>query len=197
MTQKQYVNFKTPRGAAKYPKLDQPYVWSDSANKSVPDPEGQYETKLVIPAKDAAPLIKVIDDAIKDTGIKPKHLPYRKEIDKESDEPTGNIEFTFKRYGKATDGKPNKIAYFDSKGVMIKRDVDLTSGSTIIVSGWISVAKMGARLNLKAVQVIKLVERQVDGFDAVEDDDAYVANDEEETDNEFDNEETDSGRPNF
>jgi hypothetical protein len=56
---------------------------------------------------------------------------------------------------------------------------------------------MAARLNLKAVQVIKLIERQVEGFDAVDDDDAYVAED-DDSNNEFENEEeAHSGRPNF
>ncbi len=198
MTKTQKVNFKTPRGTAKYPRLDQPYSWNDAAQRNMPDPDGQFETRIVMSEKDAQPLIKLIKEAIADAGVKPKHLPWKPEVDKESDEPTGNIEFTLKRYGKDTQGKPNKIAFFDSKGAMIKRDVDLTSGSVLICSGWINVSKMAARLNLKAVQVIKLVEREVEGFDAVEDDDAYVAEDDETDNNDFDNEEeAHSGRPNF
>lgn len=195
MSKTPITNFKTPRGTAKYPRLDQPYTWNDAANKSMPDPEGQFETKLLIPEKEAKPLIKVIEGAIAESGIKPKHLPWKAEIDKDTDEPTGNIEFSLKRYGLSKEGKKNKIAYFDARGAMIKSDIDLTAGSTVIMSGWVSVAKMGARLNLKAIQVIKLIERQVEGFDAVEDiDDAYIVG---ETDDEFDDEETNSGRPNF
>jgi hypothetical protein len=198
MTKTQKVNFKTPRGTAKYPRLDQPYSWNEAAGRNMPDPDGQFETRIIMPEKDAQPLIKTIKDAIAAAGVKPKHLPWKPEVDKDTDEPTGNIEFTLKRYGKDTQGKPNKIAFFDSKGVMIKRDVDLTSGSVVICSGWINVSKMAARLNLKAVQVIKLIEREVEGFEAVEDDDAYVAEDDETDNNDFDNEEeAHSGRPNF
>lgn len=197
MNKKQSVPFKTPRGVAKYPRLDQPYSWSDASNRNIPDPDGQFETKLVVPEKDAQPLIDLIKGAIKEAGIKPKHIPYKPEIDKDTDEPTGNIEFTLKRYGKDTQGKPNKIAYFDSKGAMIKRDVDLTGGSVIICSGWVAVSKQSARLNLKAIQVIKLIERSVEGFAPVDDEDAYVAED-DDSNNEFENEEeAHSGRPNF
>jgi len=197
MTKTQQVNFKTPRGTAKYPRLDQPYSWNDAANRNMPDPDGQFETRLIVPEKEAAPFIKLIKDAIADAGIKPKHLPWKHEVDKDTDEPTGNIEFVFKRYGKDTRGNPNKIVYFDAKGQMVKQPLVLTAGSTIICSGYIAVSKMSARLNLKAIQVIRLVERQVEGFDAVEDDDAYVAEDGEDN-NEFANEEeAHSGRPNF
>ena len=197
MNKKQSVPFKTPRGVAKYPRLDQPYSWSDASNRNIPDPDGQFETKLVVPEKDAQPLINLIKEAIKEAGIKPKHIPYKPEIDKDTDEPTGNIEFTLKRYGKDTQGKPNKIAYFDSKGAMIKRDVDLTGGSVIICSGWVAISKQSARLNLKAIQVIKLIERSVEGFAPVDDEDAYVAED-DDSNNEFENEEeAHSGRPNF
>jgi hypothetical protein len=182
----------------KWPRLDQPYSWNDTIGKNVPDPNGQYETKLVVPKKDAQPLIQIIQTAIKESGIKPKNLPYKEETDKDTNEPTGNIEFTLKRYGKDTQGAPNKIAYFDARGTMIKT-VPLTTGSTAILAGWVKVSKMAARLNLKAIQVIKLQER-MEGFDPVEDEDAFVADEEEEknTSNEFDNEEeADSSRPNF
>lgn len=197
MKKQQTINFKTPRGTAKWPRLDQPHSWNDAAQKNMPDPDGQYETKVVIPEKDAQPLIKLIKETIAESGIKPKHLPFKPEIDRDTDEPTGNIEFTFKRYGKGTDGKPNRIAYFDAKGHMVK-DVSLTTGSTIIVSGYIGISKMAARLNLKAIQIIKLIERQIDGFEPVDDEDAFIASEQEETANEFDNEEeANIGRPNF
>lgn len=197
MTKTKTVAFKTPRGVAKYPRLTKPYSYNEAAGRFMPDDDGQFEMRLIVSEKDAQPLIKLIKDAITESGIKPKNLPWKPEKDKDTDEPTGNIEFTLRRYGKDTQGRPNKIAFFDSKGVMIKRDVDLTSGSTIICSGWINVSKQSARMNLKAVQVIKLVERQVEGFDAVDDEDAYVAED-DDNNNEFANEEeAHSGRPNF
>lgn len=197
MTKTKSVQFKTARGLALYPHLDRLYAWNDAANKSMPHPDGDYDTKLIVSAKEAAPMIELIKQTIKDAGIKPKFLPFSDEIDKETGEKTGNVIFTLKRYGKSQDGKLNKIGFFDAKGRMIQRTIEITTGSTIICSGWISVSAKSARLNLKNVQIIKLIERQLDGFDPVEDDDAFVADD-DATDNEFVNEEEpDSGRPNF
>lgn len=197
MTKAKSVQFKTGRGIALYPHLDRLYKWNDAANKSMPHPDGDYDTKLLVDAKTAAPLIDLIKQTIKDSGIKPKHLPFSDEMDKETGEKTGNIIFTLKRYGKDTEGKPNKIGFFDAKGQMLKRNVEVTSGSTIICSGWISVSSKSARLNIKNVQVIKLVERGTDGFEPVDDEDAYVAED-DDNNNEFANEEeAHSGRPNF
>jgi hypothetical protein len=194
MTKAQTVNFKTPKGMIKWPRLDQPYSWSDNLSKNVPDPNGQFETKLVVSKKEAQPLIQLIQTAVKESGIKPKNMPYKDELDKDTGEATGNVEFTLKRYGLDTQGNPNKIAYFDARGTMI-RAVNLTTGSTAIVAGWIKVSKMAARLNLKAIQVVKLLERS-EGFDPVDDEDAFIA--EEEEANTFDDqEEADIGRPNF
>jgi hypothetical protein len=197
MSKAQTVNFKTPKGMIKWPRLDQPYSWSDTLSKNVPDAEGQFETKLVVSKKDAQPLIQLIQETIKDSGIKPKNLPFKEEMDKDTNEPTGNIEFTLKRYGKDTQGAPNKIAYFDSRGSMIK-PIGLTTGSMAVLAGWIKVSKMAARLNLKAIQVVKLQER-MEGFDPIEDDDAFIADNEEENKStEFDDqEEANIGRPNF
>lgn len=198
MSKAQTVNFQTPKGMIKWPRLDQPYSWNDTLNKNVPDPNGQFETKLVVSKKDAQPLIQLIQATIKDSGIKPKNLPYKDEMDKDTGEPTGNIEFTFKRYGKDTQGAPNKIAYFDSRGSMMKA-VALTTGSTAVLAGWIKVSKMAARLNLKAIQVVKLQER-MEGFAPIEDEDAFVADNEEEENKSIqfdDQEEADIGRPNF
>ena len=180
-TKNKLVSFITPKGVAKWPRLDQPYSWSESAQRNVPDADGQYETMLLIPEKDAKPLLDLIKQAIDQSGIKPKNLPYKKEQDKETGEYTGNIEFKLKAYGKSKEGGPNKIKFFDSKGRMVPSTLYLTSGSTIRCLGWISVAKMGARLNLREVQVINLIERQAMGFDAVEG--GFIYDGEDEPDN--------------
>ena len=168
MNKKTFVSYISPKGLAKYPRLDQPYSWNDSANRNMPDPEGQFETALLVPEKEAQPMIEKVKEAIAEAGIKPKHLPYKQEIDKETDEPTGNIEFRFKAYGKSRSGEPNQIRFFDAKGRPVPSDIYLTSGSTIRCLGYISVAKMGCRLNLREVQIIDLIEREASGFDAVE-----------------------------
>lgn len=153
-----YVNYVSPKGTAKYPKLDQPYSWNQAANRSMPDPDGQYELKMIMPSKEFAPFKAVIDDAIKQSGIKPKNLPYKKEVDRDTDEPTGNVEVTFRAYGKDRLGKQNRLGFVDSKGNPMPSTVRITSGSVLKVSGWVSVAAMGARLNIRRIQVISLVE---------------------------------------
>lgn len=162
-----YVDFLSPKGTAKYPKLDQPYSWSDSQNRSVPDPDGQYEVKMLVPADQAEPFIATIKKAIAESGMKPKHLPFKKAVDKATDEETGDIEFTFRAYGKTKQGGPNKIKFVDAKTNPMPSSIRLTSGSIIKISGYISVAKMGARLNMRGVQVISLAQES-SGFSVEE-----------------------------
>jgi len=193
-----YVNFVSPIGSAKYPRLDQPYKWDMGARKNMPDPEGQFETALLVPEKEAKPLIDKIKEAIAESGLKPQHVPFKKEVDKETDEPTGMVEFRFKAYGRLKTGEPNKIAFFDSKGRPVPSNIYLTSGSTIRCIGYVSVAQMGARLNLKEVQIINLVERETSGFDAVEDGSfVYEGDDEPDITSFAANEETNSSSADF
>lgn len=174
-----YVDFVSPKGTAKYPKLDQPYSWSDAQNRSVPDPDGQYEVKMLVPADQAQPFIETITKAISESGMKPKHLPFKKAIDKTTNQETGDIEFTFRAYGKTKQGGPNKIKFVDAKTSPMPSTFRLTSGSIIKISGYISVAKMGARLNMRGVQVISLAQ-QSDGF-SVEEGYQYDSEEEETT----------------
>jgi hypothetical protein len=164
---KQYVHYKTPVGVAVYPKLHRPYKWDESAERSLPNPDGDYSTELKLSPKDAQPLIDTIQDAIKKSGVKPKNLPYKPE-EKDGEE-TGNTIFKFKAYGKSKDGEVQSVKLVDSVGQAIKGKLRVTSGSRIRLLGWISVAKMGARLNIRAVQIIDLAEsNDGEGFGAYE-----------------------------
>lgn len=154
-----YVNYTSPKGSAKYPKLDQAYSWSQGQNRSVPDPDGQYELVLVMPGADFKPLKALLDEAIAASGIKPQNVPFKKEMDKDTGEATGNVEVKFKAYGKRKDGSKNTIKYFDAKTRPMPGSTAINSGSVVKAEGWISVAKMGARFNLRSVQVIDLVDR--------------------------------------
>lgn len=162
---KTYLKYTTPVGIAVYPKLDKPYQWDDASERSLPNPDGQMETKLAVSSKEAQPLIDLVKKAIKESGIKPKHLPYEDEV--KDGEKTGNVLFRLKAYGKTKDGEPNKLKFFDSDGVQIPGVVRVTGGSRIRLLGWISVAKMGCRLNIREVQIIDLAELEGEGFDAV------------------------------
>jgi hypothetical protein len=153
-----YVNFVSPRGTAKYPKTDQPYSWSNAQNRSVPDADGQFELVTIMSSDDFKPFKKVLDEAIAQSGLKPQNLPYKKEIDKDTGEPTGNVEVKFKAYGKTKTGELSKIKFVDAKARPMPSNFPLTSGSVVKVDGYVSVAKLGARLNMRAVQVISLAE---------------------------------------
>lgn len=156
-TANKYTNFISPRGTAKYPKTSTPMSWSQAQNRSVPDADGQYEMKIVVASAVAAPFVKVIQAAIKESGITPKNVPFKKLMEQDGKTPTGFVEFTFKAYGKKKDGTVNKINFFDGKAKPAK-GLELTSGSEVKVSGYISVAKLGARLTMRDVQVLKLAE---------------------------------------
>lgn len=168
-----YTNFVSPRGTAKYPKTDQPYSFSNKLNKSVPDADGQYELTTIMDAETAAPFVKLIQQAIKESGIEPTNLPFKKVMDKDTKKPTGEVEFKFKAYGKDKNGKAARLKFFDAKAKPMPSNFPLTSGSIVKVGGWVSVAKLGARLNIREIQVIKYVE-QASSFTAEEDEDAFA-----------------------
>jgi hypothetical protein len=181
---KVFANFTTPVGVAKYPKLSVPHKWDEALERSVPHEDGELSTDLIVSKKNAAPLITLITETIEASGVKPKYLPYKDELDDE-DEPTGNIQFKLKAYGKRKDGTKNKVIYFDTNGKPVKADVDLTFGSEVRFLGWISVSKMGCRLNIREAQIITLAEREGSGFDAYEGG-SFVAEDvKQETGNSF------------
>ena len=163
---KTYVKYKTPIGVAVYPKLDKAYKWDDASDRSLPNPDGDYTTRLRLSRKDAQEVIDLVQKAIKEAGVKPKHLPYEDEV--VDDEKTGNVLIKLKAYGKTKDGDINKIKFYDSAGHPLPGVVRVTGGSRIRLLGWISVAKMGARLNIREVQIIDLAELEGEGFEAVE-----------------------------
>ena len=176
---KQKTPFTSPRGAVKYPKLDQPYVWSDAKGSSVPEPTGEYSTKLVVSNKLAKPLIETIDAAIKASGIKPKYLPYKAEIDKDSEEPTGNTEFTFKMYGLSFTKSPQKPLLADAKGRPVKK-ANITPGSEIIVSGAIKVGSKSARMEMNSIQIVRLAPASTAEFAPIDEDDVFIADEDED-----------------
>ncbi|WP_316173000.1 hypothetical protein [Bradyrhizobium sp. SZCCHNRI2049] len=161
---KKYTKFKTPRGVYVYPKLHKAYKWDEASERSLPNPDGDYSTRLSVPSKEAQPLVSLIKQAIKESGVKPKHVPYE---DEEKDgEKTGNVLFKLKAYGKTKDGEINRIKFFDADGTAIKGVVHVTGGSTGRLLGWISVSKMGCRLNIREAQIIDLAEMEGEGFEA-------------------------------
>lgn len=172
---KNTVRMTSPKGVAKYPKLGEP----DTRFKE----DGEFNVKLLLDADDAATkefmkaLREVTDagaeEARKDLKpVKAKTLevvyPYKDEADRETGEPTGNIEFNFKTSAtyKTKDGemKQRKVPLFDSKGKAIERKVNVGGGSIIKVNftpGPYYMAngnKAGVSLYINAVQILQLKE---------------------------------------
>lgn len=200
-TKKEYFKFKTPRGAAVYPKLDKPYTFDKAKSKSFPDPDGKYEVSLALDSKDADKLKADIIAWAKEQGVKSpeklKNLPWKDEVDKETDEETGRVIFKFKQYGKNKDGDIKRIPHFDSKAQPIGKGFKLTSGSIVKLSGSAGYFKeLGGGLNLSvnSVQVIKYVPYEAHNPFADEGDDGFKADDVDADDEEsFDNETVESG----
>lgn len=148
---REIIRFRTEKGIAKYPKLDQPYSWSNADNRSVPDADGQYELIVQFTPDDAEPIKAAVKQAIKAAGVEPKNLPFKK------NEETGMVEVKFKAYGTRRDGTPNRVTQVDGALNPLPASFKLTGGSEVKVSGYVSVAKLGVRLTMNAVQVIKYV----------------------------------------
>lgn len=166
---KKFISFTSSVGTVQYPKLLVPHKWDEAAQKSLPNPDGDLSANLVTTRKDAQPLIDLLKQAITDFGSKPKYDSYSDELDKENEnKPTGNVVFKFKAYGKKKDGTKNSIKFFDSAGKPVNGVLAIGPGSKVRFLGYISVAKMGTRLNIRECQIIDLVERADSGFDAYE-----------------------------
>ncbi|MCB9178987.1 MAG: hypothetical protein H6590_06155 [Flavobacteriales bacterium] len=153
------------------------------ANEADPNDKGVYKAKLRMP-KDA-PETKAFIDQIQGVfdqflveekakkGKTPKvhedGIPWQDELDRETEEPTGNILVSCKlkarvvtKSGRVFD---QRVKVFDAKGKLIPDVPNIGPGSTVRVSGSINCwnpNKAGVTLWLEAIQLIDLVERNGD-----------------------------------
>lgn len=185
------------KGAAVHPKLDRPYRYDKKTKRSVPDAEeGEYSVKVALPKKEASEYIKQIDAIAKAAGVVPakaKNMPYAPETDKEGEE-TGRITFTCKGYATRRDGTPNKIMHWSAAGKPMPAGTRVGAGSLIRVDLWPKPFKElggGVRLNINAVQVLKLEEYQARNPFGVDEEYADTA-EENDTDETEDNEDGDT-----
>jgi hypothetical protein len=155
--------FTTPKGIAQYPWLSKPDTKFSE--------EGDYKVNLILPEKEAEPLVEQINAAFAENmqaemkkqnkkELKTANPPYAQELG-EDGQPTGNVIFKFK--SKAA----YKPAIFDAKGKPMI-DSNIWGGSEIRVNGTIggyytSLIGVGVALRLRAVQVIQYVEGSGDG----------------------------------
>lgn len=173
----------SPKGVFKYPSLSKP----DYGNEKFPKPDGEFKTRLVVPASEAQPLIdKLMPDwqaAIeagkvdyaklpiatrKKLGALKEQMFYEEEFDPETEEATGNVIFNFKCKYKITDAKTkevrfNKIGLFDAKGKPLPAGTAIYGGTVGKLAFqtnpyFVSGQVMaGLSLRLTAAQVIELV----------------------------------------
>lgn len=177
MAKRETVKFYI-RGVARYPKTDKAYSYDKAQKKSVPDPEGKLSVEVIVDPAKAEGYEAIINDFVKAQGKKPEKLknkPFAPEVDKETDEETGNVVFKAWQYGQSKDGKARKMGHFDSRGKPLGGDFRLTSGSEVIIAVRANLYNElggGVNLYLDGVQVVKY--REFDGnpgFGAVDDGD--------------------------
>lgn len=161
--------FTTPPGTAVYPRLDAPDTKFD--------PDGKYSVKLRWPADVIHPLQerveKLIDERhaalVAEDKRKAKEATIRspfKEVLDDDGEPTGEIEATFsmKAIIRRKDGtvRTQRPVLADARGRPSRANP--WSGSTLAVffeasaDYWTGQKVVGASLNLKGAQIIKLVK---------------------------------------
>jgi hypothetical protein len=174
MAREKLESFVSPIGTAKFPHLNTPDTkWKE---------EGEYHTKLLVPAAEGAAFAAKVDQAMKKAlqkftadpqtkgkKVKPADPPYK------INEETGEYEFSFKMrasgISKKTQEKWTKhCPLFSKSGAPLSGKVG--GGSTIRVSGefmpfWTALVGAGVSLRLLAVQVLELREfgqRDAAGF---------------------------------
>lgn len=152
--------YVTPKGVAQYPKLNQPDTKFN--------PDGDYNTKIIINGKDAAETISLLDKLYAEAQEKAKKENPGKKIKPGPDpysvnEETGEVTIAFKLKAKVTrkDGTSydQKVALFDAKGKPLNENIG--GGSVIKVSFeafqyYTAMAGAGISLRCRAVQVIEL-----------------------------------------
>jgi hypothetical protein len=195
---KKYPTINTPNGTFKWPKLTS----VDYGTKEFPNKDGSYNLKLVMTHEEAAPLIEAIqpyyDEALEmakrefsdlkietrkklekkngKTGLQVNPL-YTEIYDKETEEPTGEVEFGFKMKasGVRRDGSrwTRVPGIFDAKGQTFPKGIDIWGGTVGKIAFkpnpyWIpGTGLTGCGLGLEAVQVLELVSagnRSADSF---------------------------------
>lgn len=171
----------TPRGVFKFPNL----VTPDYGTKDFPKVNGEWNVRLILDASEAQGLIAKLNPEFAKAKLKAEEefakLPiatrkklkdvtfndfYTEVYDKETEEPTGQIEFRFKSAasGVSKDKKKweRKVALFDAKGVPIKKIAAIWGGTVGKVSFTASpyfipgTGAAGLSLRLEAVQIIEL-----------------------------------------
>ena len=148
------LKYPTEQGELQYPWIEKPDIKFDE--------NGVYKTDISIPSEDAKDLVAKIKEFAKDElGKKAEkaHMPFK------MDETNGNVVFRTK-----SNYAPLVV---DSQGDPIVQNLPRIRGGTVAkvkveISSYDKGANYGVRLNLKSVQLIKLVEGTADDGDRFE-----------------------------
>ena len=149
-----------------YPRLDQPYTWSNEKGSSVPcewDTENAaFTVTLIVPYEKAVPLRKAMHLAYeeKKEDSWPKFQDNFKLVEGslKGKDAVFHIKTKLKSYEKAT-----KVRQYDSDNNLLPVGFQLTRGSTVNVMVTLvpySISGNGTSLRLNAVQVTKLAAMQ-------------------------------------
>jgi hypothetical protein len=176
------VQFMSPKGVFKYPKLTEP----DYGNEKFPKPDGEYKVTMVLSEDEAAGLIAKLTPlyeaalAAGQEEFKKMKVESRKKLksvtenplfntvyDQDTEEPTGDVEFTFKSKAGGLDKDKKrwsrKPGVFDAKGKPLGKGVAVWGGTVGKVAFTCSpyfipgTGMAGLKLQLEAAQVIELV----------------------------------------
>lgn len=181
MAKEKLPSFTTPRGVFVYPKLTKP----DFGTNDYPKPDGEYNVKVMMTKKTAAPLLKLLSplqkEAEKDGQAEYDKLkkatrksnPFKvhplcvPEYDEDENE-TDNVIFNFKMKASGKSKKDGstwhrKPVIFDAKGVVMKKVPNIWGGTEgkvnfDVQSFFTLAAGAGLSKYLTAAQIIDLVE---------------------------------------
>lgn len=200
MAAQKKVLFVSPLGiAAPYVSLQKP----DYGNDEFPQPRGEHKVNLIVPKKDAAPLIKkltkIADDAYAEMVAEneanpPKVAAGKRPIPvRQGDMPwfedgQGNVIFKFKCYASYVDKKTNEtrainLKVADARGKKIDVVPNISGGSELKVRfsvfpyKWNTAVGASIKLQMDGVMLVKLVEfggGDEGGWDGEEVDGGYV-----------------------
>lgn len=151
-----YINFVTPIGIARFPKIDAPDTTGQYA-------DNKYKTELVLDDADTKAFKKVLQDAVKQLLPNEKNV----RIPIKTSKKDGVVSFIFKSH--------KKPVIVDAARNRVPEGVAIGPGSRIRISGSLtdyeSRGDYGITAYFDACQVIELRERHdaTKAFDAVED----------------------------
>jgi hypothetical protein len=138
------IEFKTPKGIAKYPHITE----RDTGHQYS---SGKYDTQIILSKEDAAPLIKQFKDILSSEmpKLKDPKMPFKVDDD-------GNVIFKAK-----SEYQPAIIDARGKKMEKVPSGLRIRGGSVIRIAGAVNVYDKGLSLWLNQVQIIELAEDNV------------------------------------